>query len=247
MSVSTRRWHKMGNWQYGTYRCDTDGQIMIHNTDILDQLLSIETGSVDFAFSDPPYNAHKDYGVYKDNRSEKEYHDWCREWVEQYKRVSNNRIALFLSSKRLKEFWDLIPDAKLIIVRKGAISTPFKTYYNQYYGLLVTVKPRRQIYDLWDSFKLPGEGYYFREERYPHPGLTSLKLTQFILSEYTKPNALVFDGFMGTGTTAVASLSLGRRYLGCELNPEYIQIAKERIKRVKMQLPLFSPEQLEII
>jgi DNA modification methylase len=40
----------------------------------------------------------------------------------------------------------------------------------------------------------------------------------------------VFDPFTGSGTTAVVALKNGRNYIGTELNPEYVQIAEERIK-----------------
>lgn len=41
---------------------------------------------------------------------------------------------------------------------------------------------------------------------------------------------VVLDPFMGSGTTALVAKRLGRKYLGCELNPEYIKIAERRIK-----------------
>jgi DNA modification methylase len=41
----------------------------------------------------------------------------------------------------------------------------------------------------------------------------------------------VFDLFMGSGTTALVAKKLGRNYLGIELNPEYVKIAENRIKR----------------
>ncbi len=41
---------------------------------------------------------------------------------------------------------------------------------------------------------------------------------------------VVFDPFMGSGTTAMVALQLGRRYLGCELNPEYAKLAEQRAK-----------------
>jgi site-specific DNA-methyltransferase (adenine-specific) len=40
---------------------------------------------------------------------------------------------------------------------------------------------------------------------------------------------LVLDPFMGSGTTAVAAAGLGRRFIGCELNPEYVQMAARRL------------------
>lgn len=47
---------------------------------------------------------------------------------------------------------------------------------------------------------------------------------------------LVLDPFMGAGTTGVVAKKLDRNYLGIELNPEYIKIAEERIKRVQDRL-----------
>lgn len=42
-------------------------------------------------------------------------------------------------------------------------------------------------------------------------------------------NGIVFDPFMGTGSTAIAAIKLGRRYLGCELQPDYHKILTERL------------------
>jgi len=44
---------------------------------------------------------------------------------------------------------------------------------------------------------------------------------------------------MGSGTTAEVCLRLGRKYIGCELNKSYIEIAERRIKDLKDQTTLF--------
>ena len=46
-------------------------------------------------------------------------------------------------------------------------------------------------------------------------------------------NGIVLDPFMGSGTTAVASLKLFRNYIGCEINPDYIKIAERQIAAEK--------------
>jgi len=45
------------------------------------------------------------------------------------------------------------------------------------------------------------------------------------------PNGIVLDPFMGAATTAIVAKKLGRNYIGIELNPAYIKIAEERIKK----------------
>ena len=44
-----------------------------------------------------------------------------------------------------------------------------------------------------------------------------------------EPGGLILDPFTGSGTTGVAALRLGYRFLGCELQPEYAEIAKARL------------------
>jgi DNA modification methylase len=45
----------------------------------------------------------------------------------------------------------------------------------------------------------------------------------------SREGGIVLDPFMGSGTTAVTAVKLLRKYIGCEINPEYIKIAEERI------------------
>ena len=45
-------------------------------------------------------------------------------------------------------------------------------------------------------------------------------------------NAIIFDPFMGSGTTAVAAKKLGRHYFGCDINPEYVEMARKRVAKV---------------
>ena len=52
----------------------------------------------------------------------------------------------------------------------------------------------------------------------------------------SRPNGIVLDPFFGSGTTGRVAISLTRKYLGIELNPEYIEIEKERINGVQMSL-----------
>jgi DNA modification methylase len=55
----------------------------------------------------------------------------------------------------------------------------------------------------------------------------------------SRGNDIVLDPFMGSGTTAATALSLGRRYLGCELNTEYAGLQSERLdKQIKLDSQL---------
>jgi len=189
--------------------------------------------SVDFCFSDPPYNAGKNYEVYKDDLTPAEYCSLIEEITIQYRRISRRGMALFVGSNILFTWAWYLKDPKLIVVRKGAIGTPFRDYFYQYFALLVEAKPLRKMSDLWEDIKMPGEGWFYREERFPNPGQTSLHLTKRVVSVFTQKGETVADCFMGCGTTAVACVELGRHYAGCEINPHYIEIANERLAKTQ--------------
>jgi len=47
---------------------------------------------------------------------------------------------------------------------------------------------------------------------------------------------IIFDPFMGSGTTAVAALKLGRHFYGCDINPDYVKLANERIEKARLEM-----------
>jgi len=53
---------------------------------------------------------------------------------------------------------------------------------------------------------------------------------------YSNVGSLVFDPFMGLGTTAVAALKLGRHFYGCDISPEYVALANERIEKTRLEM-----------
>jgi DNA modification methylase len=52
----------------------------------------------------------------------------------------------------------------------------------------------------------------------------------------SRPNDVVLDPFMGSGTTAQVSTQTGRQYIGCELNPEYVKLHHMRMTTIGMAL-----------
>jgi len=46
-------------------------------------------------------------------------------------------------------------------------------------------------------------------------------------------NGIVLDPFMGSGTTGIVAANHNRKYIGCEINPDYVKTAERRIKKEK--------------
>jgi site-specific DNA-methyltransferase (adenine-specific) len=87
------------------------------------------------------------------------------------------------------------------------------------------------------------------KNEFGHPTIKPLELVKRHILHTSKPNDIVLDPFMGSGTTAVASKELGRQYVGMEIEPKWHKIAEDRIKGVnaKGQVSLFADfEALEV-
>lgn len=52
-----------------------------------------------------------------------------------------------------------------------------------------------------------------------------------LIAAPSNPRDVVLDPFMGVGSTAEAALELGRNFLGCELDPKYVKVARERLRK----------------
>ena len=80
--------------------------------------------------------------------------------------------------------------------------------------------------DLWSVSRLHRQ----HPERADHPTQKPLELVERMVRASCPPGGVVLDPFMGSGTTAVASLTNGRRFAGFEVNPAYFAIAQSRIQ-----------------
>jgi len=72
-----------------------------------------------------------------------------------------------------------------------------------------------------------------------HPNEKPLELVDHFLTLHTKSDHLILDPFMGSGTTGVAAVKLGRRFIGIEIEPKYFDIACRRIEEATKQPGLF--------
>lgn len=79
-------------------------------------------------------------------------------------------------------------------------------------------------------------------ERAGHPTQKPLALMRWCVAQAGNP-ASILDPFMGSGTTGVAAIQLGRTFIGIEREPKYFDIACRRIEQAAKQGQLFEPAQ----
>lgn len=71
-----------------------------------------------------------------------------------------------------------------------------------------------------------------------HPAPFPMELPYRLIQLYTYTDDIILDPFMGSGTTAIAALKAGRRYIGYDNNAEYIKLAEGRIEPYKLQMSI---------
>ncbi len=81
--------------------------------------------------------------------------------------------------------------------------------------------------NFWDDISIP---YWSMAENTAHPAQKPEKLLAKLILSGTEPGGLVFDPFLGSGSTSVTAKKLGRRYLGIEQNPLYCVWAEKRLE-----------------
>ncbi len=93
-------------------------------------------------------------------------------------------------------------------------------------------QPCRALSNVWTDISplVP-----WSKERVAHPTQKPVQLMNRILEVYSCPNDLVLDPFFGSGTTAISSLLLNRKFIGFEYNKKYYHMGKKRIENLSPQ------------
>lgn len=163
-------------------------------------------------------------------------------------------IAELLESERQKLGWKAI-DINTLLGKSttggGAYSAmvngnpekrvyPKKEYWERmsevftlppYEDMVYTFNLPRGISDVWDDID-----FYDKTVERIHPTQKPLQLIERIIKTSSNEGANVLDLFSGSGTTGVACKLTNRNFFGCEIDPNYYQLSKERIASVNSVL-----------
>lgn len=96
------------------------------------------------------------------------------------------------------------------------------------YAAMKAENEGRQMKNVW-RLAAPGRA---EKTHGSHPTQKPIALIERCLRASTHPGDLVFDPFAGSGSTGVAALSMGRRFIGCELESRYVNLARARLRAV---------------
>lgn len=204
--------------------------------DCLELMKNIPDGSVDLVLTDPPYGM-----AFKSNHRKEKYNeiqnDKSLEWLEKYisecYRVLKNNSAIycFCSWHNVDVFKQAIEKKfkvkNILILEKNNTSMgDLKGSYAPKYEMIIFAHKGRK---LLNGFRYADIIKARRTGNKNHPTEKPVDLLETFIKNSSDENAVVFDGFMGSGSCGVACVNTNRRFIGIELDEGYFNIAKERI------------------
>jgi len=99
-------------------------------------------------------------------------------------------------------------------------------------GRKPTPKYKTRFNACWFGSEYPKATYnavWQKKYKIFHPTIKNAEFLSWLIQISSQPGELVFDGFMGSGSTAAAAILTGRGYIGAEINQDYYNIANKRI------------------
>ena len=220
---------------------DLSKKLNLIRGDCLEVLRELPDKSVDLVLTDPPYGkqwsrGENGIGLLKKLNTKYEDVKWdseipSKEYFDEMLRVGKNVIVFggnyftdYLPASNCWLVWDKLgnfPKSK---------DSPFAHCELVWTNFNKTVKKY--------TWRVQGFIKDSKDKRF-HPTQKPTELIEEILTDFSVVGDLVLDCFMGSGTTGVASLKLGRRFIGIELDEKYFGIAKERCSEWENQSRLF--------
>lgn len=139
---------------------------------------------------------------------------------------------LFFSPRNEKFLW-YVKDPKNYVFNLDDIRDPNVKYPNQKKNgkLKCNIKGKNPT-DVWQIPKVTSGKNRSSKERTTHPAQFPVQLVNRIILASSHINDIVFDPFLGSGSTAEAAIKNGRKVIGFEINENYINITIERIKNI---------------
>jgi site-specific DNA-methyltransferase (adenine-specific) len=122
-----------------------------------------------------------------------------------------------------------------------------KYYGSQLEDILFCIKTREHDLrwnkrggNLWSS----SSSAYLPEGQFDHPAQKPERIISIMVENSSNPGGVVCDFHCGSGTTLKVCRDMGRLYFGCDINPDFAAMARERVRNAQPPLFTVEPEQM---
>ena len=225
----------------------------------------IPDNSVDFILTDPPYNLaqHSTGNIPLPGRAamNNDVATWDliefkpEEWIDDFLRIlkPTGNLFIFTSYNQIGKWYDLLDhkfDATNFMVWHKTNPAPkvFKAGFLNSCELIYTCWNKGHTWNFISQAEMHNfleSSICMRPERLQdpkHPTQKPVSVLKKLITIASNECDVVFDPFMGVGSTGVAALELNRRFIGIEISPDYFNAAEKRLKNANMQQTLFAEE-----
>jgi site-specific DNA-methyltransferase (adenine-specific) len=188
--------------------------------DCLEILPELEAGSVDSVVTDPPYGIDFEYESDKDD--EASWYVLINSLMPELMRVSQFTVMPACAIKRM-HWWYVHHRPEWIIAwYKGSPGHRSSIGFNDWEPHLCWGRPKRPMHDFFQT------RCGFDDNGHPCP--KPIQWALWLCERAAESNKTILDPFMGSGTTGVACIRTGRKFIGIEKEPKYFDIACKRIR-----------------
>ena len=221
--------------------------------DSKDVIKRIPDNSIDFILTDPPYNLgqHSTGNIPLPGRSamNNDVADWDmvdfnpEEWADEFIRIlkPTGNLFIFTSYNQLGRWYNCLDhkfDTSNFMIWHKTNPAPkiFKAGFLNSCEMIFTCWNKKHTWNFISQKEMHNfieSPICMRPERLSnpkHPAQKPVGILKKMIGIATNKGDIIFDPFMGVGSTGVAALELERRFIGVELNNEYFDAAKKRIE-----------------
>ena len=236
-----------------------DEQIKTICGDAIVEMKKIPDKSIHLIVTDPPYNLNKDYGNNQDKLKFEEYIDFSRQWLTEANRIltDNGTIYVFMGMRYISYIYAIL-EQELGMFFNSWITWFYtqgigktKGFSPRHDDILMFTKSKKNFIFNLDEIRVPQKCYrsvnnmrganpsnvwefshihFCNKNRQKHPTQKPEALFERMILASSNLNDTILDPFVGSGTTLRVCQQTGRSGIGIDMNPEYIEMVKERLE-----------------
>ena len=222
----------------------------IHNVDTLEFVKTLPDESIDLIVTDPPYkvtargNAGNSGGMMQDKLSMQgkifKHNDIKpSEYIPEFYRLLKDGSHCYIMTNHvnLHEMLNVAKESgfhfiKSLVWNKGN-KIMGQAYMSQFEYILFFRKGRFKKINKCgtaDILEIPNKKTKGEDGKNIHDTEKPVELMKVLIENSSNIDEVVFEPFMGVGSTIMACIELDRKYIGCEIDEKYYNIAKNRIE-----------------
>ncbi|MGD1942355.1 MAG: DNA-methyltransferase [Leptolyngbyaceae cyanobacterium] len=222
---------------------------VLHQGDAVCWLRKLPDASVDLIVTDPPYESLEKHRAVGTTTRLKHSKASSNDWFDIFPndRFHELFVELYRVLKKNSHFYLYCDQETMFVAKPIAESVGFRFwkplvwdkmkigmgyhYRARYELVLFFEKGKRKLNDLSipDIIQVPRiyRGY---------PTEKPVEVSEVLIKQSTEPNEIVIDPFMGSGSTGIASVKLGRYFIGNDIGAEALEVTRERLQELQVDL-----------